>query len=143
MKRFFENISLEEMEAVATEIVEFLGEKRLVALYGEMGMGKTTLTRAMTYTITGVRHATSPTFSLINAYENTEGETGIYHFDCYRLIHADDLRGVGYEDYFYSGKYCFVEWPERVEDFLPDDIAVIHLEHGIDENHRNITIEIR
>lgn len=142
MKRFFENVTLEETETVAAQIIDFLGKNRLVALYGEMGMGKTTLTRAISYKITGIRHATSPTFSLINAYNNIDGEPAIYHFDCYRLDRPEELRAIGYEEYFYGDCFCFVEWPEKIKEYLPDDIAVIKIENGSDENHRNIIIEI-
>ncbi len=142
MRVEFENVELTQMPVVAASIVTTLGNHRLVALQGEMGMGKTTLTRAMVEQITGIAHATSPTFSLVNSYTDWEGEERIFHFDCYRLESPSDLVNIGYEEYFYSGKYCFIEWPELIKEYLPDETVFIFIKYGINDNSRHITLEI-
>lgn len=142
MRVEFENIELAQMSEVASSILKIIGSHRLIALQGEMGMGKTTLTRAMVEKITGIAHATSPTFSLVNSYSNFAGEELIYHFDCYRLESPSDLVNIGYEEYFFSGKYCFIEWPELIKDFLPDETVFIYFNYGSDTNSRQITLEI-
>ncbi|MDA3892320.1 MAG: tRNA (adenosine(37)-N6)-threonylcarbamoyltransferase complex ATPase subunit type 1 TsaE [Salinivirgaceae bacterium] len=90
-----------------------------VAFYGDMGAGKTTFIKELCILLKSTDVATSPTFSLINEYYTT-GDYKIFHFDFYRIKDIEEAFNIGYEDYFYSDEYCFVEWPELVEELLPE-----------------------
>ena len=107
---------------VARELLDALNGRTVVALRGEMGAGKTTLIRALAEVMGVEDQVTSPTFALVNEYRSAKGER-LFHFDFYRI---DDLReayDLGYEEYFYSGDLCLVEWPEKVEPLLPEEVV--------------------
>ncbi len=110
--------SLSEINAVAEKFIEAHPADRLFAFYGKMGSGKTTFIKALCEKLQVIDYVTSPTFALINVYE-TEQFQEIYHFDFYRIKSMDELFDLGYEEYFFSDKYCFVEWPELIEPLLP------------------------
>lgn len=110
--------SLSEINAVAEKFIEAHPADRLFAFYGKMGSGKTTFIKALCEKLQVMDYVTSPTFALINVYE-TEQFQEIYHFDFYRIKSMDELFDLGYEEYFFSDKYCFVEWPELIEPLLP------------------------
>ena len=110
--------SLSEINAVAEKFIEAHPVDRLFAFYGKMGSGKTTFIKALCEKLHVIDYVTSPTFALINVYE-TEQFQEIYHFDFYRIKSMDELFDLGYEEYFFSDKYCFVEWPELIEPLLP------------------------
>lgn len=133
----FETNSLDEFEAVALEIKAQFSEK-VIAFKGEMGAGKTTMINALCKAF-GVEDATSsPTFSLVNEYEGADGEI-LYHFDFYRLEDESEAFDMGYEDYFYSGNFCFIEWPEKVVNLLPDNLNVVEIKHNFEQ--RTITLK--
>ena len=114
--------SEEELQMVARELLDALNGRTVVALRGEMGAGKTTLIRALAEVMGVEDQVTSPTFALVNEYRSAKGER-LFHFDFYRI---DDLReayDLGYEEYFYSGDLCLVEWPEKVEPLLPEEVV--------------------
>ncbi len=118
--------SEEELPQVAAAILEAAGRRTVVVFRGEMGAGKTTLIRAITAALGSTDTVTSPTFALVNQYKGADGRN-IYHFDFYRI---DDLREAydfGYEEYFYSGDLCLVEWPEKIEALLPDDVVTVRI----------------
>ena len=123
--------SLSELERVAEEILSALGERRVVLLRGGMGAGKTTLVSRIASKLGAEDTVTSPTFALVNEYEGREGT--IYHFDFYRINRVEEVFDLGYEEYFYSGELCFVEWPEMVEGLLPDDAMQVRITVGDDQ----------
>ncbi len=114
----------------ARRFVEAMGEGTIYAFYGKMGAGKTTFIKAVCEVLGVEDVITSPTFSIVNEYRSaTTGEL-IYHFDFYRVKKLEEVYDMGYEDYFYSGALCFIEWPELVEDLLPGDaVRVDIVEH--------------
>ena len=123
--------SLSELERVAEEILSALGERRVVLLRGGMGAGKTTLVSRIAAKLGAEDTVTSPTFALVNEYEGRDGT--IYHFDFYRINRGEEVFDLGYEEYFYSGELCFVEWPEMVEGLLPDDAMQVRITVGDDQ----------
>ena len=125
--------SLTEIDSAAASIVDALGQTRKVAFAGEMGAGKTTLIQSICKNL-GVRDiVNSPTFALINEYFTEEGES-IYHFDLYRIEEVEELYDIGYEDYFYSDSWCFIEWPEKAMELMPDDLLLLHIDVLEDES---------
>ena len=118
--------SQEELPQVARAIIELLGRRTVVAFRGEMGAGKTTLIREIAAELGATDTVTSPTFAIVNQYKG-QGNRRIYHFDFYRI---EDLRGAfdfGYEEYFYSGDLCLVEWPEKIEPLLPENVVTVRI----------------
>lgn len=110
--------SLGELNQVAEKFLEAFPADRLFAFYGKMGSGKTTFIKALCEKLQVTDYVTSPTFALINVYD-TELSGEIYHFDFYRIKNMEELFDLGYEEYFFSDSYCFVEWPELIEPLLP------------------------
>ena len=137
MKRI-EIDSLSELERVAEEILSLIGERRVVLLRGGMGAGKTTLVSRIAAQLGAEDTVTSPTVALVNQYEGREGT--IYHFDFYRINRVEEVFDLGYEEYFYSGELCFVEWPEMVEGLLPEDAMEVRITVG-DDDKRIFEIE--
>ena len=105
--------------------------ERVFAFYGSMGVGKTTFIKAICSELGSPDYVTSPTFALINEYTASEGKI-IYHFDFYRIKKIDEAFDLGYEDYIYSGNYCFIEWPEMIEQLLPEGIVEVRIKEGDD-----------
>ena len=103
-----------------------MGDDRVFAFYGSMGVGKTTFIKAICRQLKVTDNVSSPTFALINEYETREEEL-IYHFDLYRIKEIGELYDIGYEDYFYGGQYCFIEWPEKAEELLPPGVRRIYI----------------
>jgi len=116
--------NISELTNIANKILEQYKDKRAFAFYGPMGAGKTTLIKELCKQLNVIDNTSSPTFSIINEYKTKEGKS-IYHFDFYRLKNETEAFDLGYEDYFYSNNYCFIEWPEKVENLLPEDIVKI------------------
>jgi tRNA threonylcarbamoyladenosine biosynthesis protein TsaE len=117
---------LENLQDVAKQIFECLGDKKIVALYGNMGAGKTTLIKAICREAGVDESVTSPTFSLVNEYR-TSGNKTVCHFDFYRINSISEVYDLGYEEYFYSGELCFIEWPEMIEELLPENTLRIYI----------------
>ncbi len=115
---------LDNIRAAAQEFIKNMGEARVFAFYGKMGAGKTTFVKAICEELGVEDVITSPTFAIINEYE---GEETIYHFDFYRIKKLEEVYDMGYEDYFYSGALCFIEWPELIEEILPDDAVRVSI----------------
>ena len=127
--------AISELDNVARLLIETHASARIFAFYGEMGAGKTTLIKAICKYLNVIQTVNSPTFSLVNEY-TTLDETIIYHFDFYRIKKISEAFDIGYEEYFYSGNYCFIEWPEKVESLLPENH--IHIDLMIEGNNRRI-----
>lgn len=119
-------MELNELDVLAREILKAAGNERIFAFYGEMGAGKTTLIKALCSALESEVTATSPTFSIVNEYQ-TKNNQHIYHFDCYRIDDEEEAADIGLEEYFYSGHYCFIEWPEKIAGFLPETFLKLEL----------------
>ena len=124
--------NLEDINQAARRFVENMGRSRVFAFYGKMGAGKTTFIKAVCEQL-GVNDViTSPTFAIVNEYTSeTSGET-IYHFDFYRIKKIEEVYDMGYEEYFYGGGLCFIEWPELVEDLLPENATKVTIGENVD-----------
>ena len=117
--------SIEQIDETARQFVEQIGDHRVFAFYGSMGAGKTTFVKAVCEQL-GVQDViTSPTFAIVNEYTGDDG--AIYHFDFYRIKKLEEVYDMGYEDYFYSGALCFIEWPELIEELLPEDAVKVSI----------------
>ncbi|WP_449033830.1 tRNA (adenosine(37)-N6)-threonylcarbamoyltransferase complex ATPase subunit type 1 TsaE [Prevotella sp.] len=123
--------SLDTIHEAAKEFIKGMGDGKVFAFYGKMGAGKTTFIKALCEVL-GVNDViTSPTFAIINEY--TDGnDNPIYHFDFYRIKKLEEVYDMGYEDYFYSGNLCLLEWPELVEDVLPENVIKVTIEEQPD-----------
>lgn len=129
IKKFEEKFTEERISEVAEKLIKFYPNTRIFAFYGAMGVGKTTMVKAVCKHLKTTDTVDSPTFSIVNQYLTEEGSY-IYHFDFYRLKKNEEAYDIGYEEYFFSGNYCFIEWPEKIEELLPDDCCrVILSEH--------------
>ena len=124
--------SLEEIKQAAKEFVGEMGEHSVFAFYGKMGAGKTTFIKAICEELGVTDIITSPTFAIINEYRSDSTGELIYHFDFYRIKKLEEVYDMGYEDYFYSGALCFIEWPELIEDLLPGDAIAVKIEEQAD-----------
>jgi tRNA threonylcarbamoyladenosine biosynthesis protein TsaE len=127
---------LDEINSAAKQFLEQNKNDKHFAFYGEMGAGKTTFIKELSKVLNVIDEVTSPTFSLINEYATALGEP-VYHFDFYRIKNIEDVYNIGYEDYFYSDNYCFVEWPELVEELLPDTMLKVKI-NILDNSSREI-----
>lgn len=116
--------SLDDIKSAASQFIDNMGQSTIFAFYGKMGAGKTTFIKAICENLGVEDVITSPTFALINEYTDGEGDP-VYHFDFYRIKKLDEVYDMGYEDYFYSGHLCLIEWPELIEDLLPDDAVKV------------------
>ncbi len=130
-------LSLTDLPEIAQKVIDYAGDSRIFLFYGDMGAGKTTLIKALCGELGSDDVITSPTFSIVNEYA---GPNKIYHFDFYRLKAQNEALDLGAEEYFYSGNYCFIEWPEKIPDLLPENYVLIRVEAGPD-NSRKITVE--
>jgi len=131
---------IDHIREAAREFIEHIGEHRVFAFYGKMGAGKTTFVKAICEELGVDDVITSPTFAIINEYTTAHQPSDIslqtstiYHFDFYRIKKLEEVYDMGYEDYFYSGALCFIEWPELIEEILPDDairVSITEQEDG-------------
>ena len=132
--------SLEQIQEAAHQFVEAMGDNTVFAFYGKMGAGKTTFIKAVCE-VFGVEDViTSPTFAIVNEYRSDLAGELIYHFDFYRIKKLDEVYDMGYEDYFYSGALCFIEWPELIEELLPGNTIKVSIEEN-EAGEREITLE--
>lgn len=131
--------NLEELPNAAKQVIDELKGNKIVAFYGKMGAGKTTLITEICKAYKVVDTISSPTFSLVNEY-HTESDDIIYHFDFYRINKIEEAYDFGYEEYFFSDNLCLIEWPELIEDLLPSECVTILIEEKSD-NKRLITIK--
>ena len=128
---------LKETKEFGERLGSILEGGDLLSLTGDLGAGKTTLTKSIGIGLGVEDYITSPTFALINEYK---GRVYVYHFDVYRLEHEDDLLDLGYEDYFYSNGVTIIEWGDKIEDILPEDRINIKIEKGKELDERIITL---
>lgn len=123
----WEVTSTEELEEVALEILKKASAFRILCLHGDLGAGKTTLIKVICRKLGVSDEVQSPSFSIVNEYQDSKREP-VYHFDFYRLKSEEEAYDLGYEDYFYSGHFCFIEWPEKVKSLLELKKADIFIE---------------
>ena len=126
--------SLESIHEAAREFIAAMGDNTVFALYGKMGAGKTTFVKALCEELGVTDVITSPTFAIVNEYRSDETGELIYHSDFYRIKKLSEVYDMGYEDYFYSGALCFIEWPELVEELLPGNAVKVTIEELEDGN---------
>lgn len=130
--------SLDGIADAARQFVDAMGENKVFAMFGPMGVGKTTFVKAVCE-ILGVKDTiTSPTFAIVNEYRTNTGDQ-IFHFDFYRIRKVEEVYDMGYEDYVYSGAVCFLEWPELIEELLPEDAVRVTLSEE-EDGTRTITL---
>lgn len=129
--------SLDKIGDAAREFVAQIGESRVFAFHGGMGAGKTTFIKAICEQLGVKEVVTSPTFAIVNEYDSNSGP--IYHFDFYRIKNLVEVMDLGFEDYAYSGHLCLMEWPELIEDLLPDNTVSVHIEET-DNGMRKVTV---
>lgn len=131
--------SLSDLNIIADKFLRLMRDKKVFAFFGPMGVGKTTFIKALCNELGVVEIVTSPTFTLINEYQTGKGEI-IYHFDFYRIKKIEEVYDFGYEEYFFSGNYCFIEWPDKVAEILPENVVFVQM---IENEDGSRTINIR
>lgn len=133
------SFSIEQLGEVAAGLLEAFPEQRFFAFFGKMGVGKTTLIKALCDCLGVSDNVCSPTFAIVNQYRAGNGSP-VFHFDFYRLKNLDEAFDIGYEEYFYIGEYCFTEWTEKIEPLLPDQYVRVEIVE--DEGQRSLTATV-
>ncbi len=131
MKKSITVRGLDDLPKAAETILKDIGDHRVIALFGKMGAGKTTLIKEFCKALNVEDVVNSPTFALVNEYGTKNGEP-VYHFDFYRIESIEEVYDIGYEEYVYSGHYCFIEWPEMIESLLPESYVSLSIEEQSD-----------
>jgi len=132
--------TIKALDGIARELLDKFPEQRVFAFYGKMGAGKTTFIQAICRELGSSDNVISPTFALINEYK-TEWMRSIFHFDFYRIEDMEEAFDLGYEDYFYSGEYCLIEWPEKIEPLLPENYVEVKIK-ALENGDRRISAKI-
>lgn len=135
LKLVCENVH--SLDAAASLLLHTFSGHRVFALFGNMGAGKTTFIKALCRKLHVKDVVNSPTFAIVNEYLDTKGES-VYHFDFYRLKKESEAIDIGYEEYVYSGCYCFMEWPEKIENLLPDGYVSVRFDTDDETDIRTI-----
>ena len=130
------NFTLNSIREAAKTFIQNMGSGRVYAFYGKMGAGKTTFIKALCEELGVEDVITSPTFAIVNEYRSETTGQLIYHFDFYRIKKIEEVYDMGYEDYFYSGALCFLEWPELIEELLPADAVKVTISQQEDGSRR-------
>jgi len=138
MNKISVNYNFSEIAAATRELINYAGNQKIFLFYGDMGAGKTTFIKSLCANLGAHESVTSPTFSIVNEYSCDKNK--IYHFDFYRLKNQNEALDLGYEEYFYSGNYCFIEWPEKIDGLLPPHYIRIDIQ-VLDDNNRLLTFE--
>lgn len=130
--------TLDNMAVAAAEFLDAVGDNRLIAFHGHLGAGKTTFIKALCDLLGVVDNVCSPTFTIVNEYRAADGQS-VFHFDFYRIDDLREAQDLGLEEYFFSGCFCFMEWPEKIADLLPEEVLDVEIE-PIDQNTRRIRL---
>lgn len=130
---------LTSINETAKEFIAQMGDNRLFFFYGDMGAGKTTFIRAICKELGVTESVNSPTFAIVNEYTDRDGKP-IYHFDFYRIEKEEEAFDFGYEDYFFSGNLCFVEWPEKIENLIPNEGISVYIQEE-ENGERSVTLK--
>ncbi|MEJ6749009.1 MAG: tRNA (adenosine(37)-N6)-threonylcarbamoyltransferase complex ATPase subunit type 1 TsaE [Flavobacteriales bacterium] len=117
---------ISELKSVALQLIQYKKQKNIICFYGEMGVGKTTFIKEICKNLLVNDNVSSPTFSIVNQYKTKENKI-IYHFDFYRLETEEEAYDMGYEEYFFQNDLCLIEWPEKIEGLIPEDIIKVIL----------------
>lgn len=117
MRKEWDATEISHLDEIAVQLLSFVGDGRVVCFHGDLGAGKTTFIKAICRQLSVKDAVQSPTFSIVNEYETSTGEP-VYHFDFYRLKTEEEAFDLGYEQYIFSGYFCFIEWPEKVKNLL-------------------------
>ena len=136
----FQNCSLSELPSIARKILDSFREELVFALYGNLGAGKTTLIKAFCEVLGVTDEVTSPSFTLVNEYHCANDEL-VYHFDFYRIKRLEEVMDIGYEEYLYSGWYCFLEWADKMEELLPESYVEVSVEKNEKDDLRKILVK--
>lgn len=131
--------SLSQIQDAARQLIAYAGDVKIWVFQGQMGAGKTTLIKALSKEMNVVDQVSSPTFGIVNEYETTARER-IYHFDFYRMDNPLEALDIGIEEYFYSGEYCWIEWAEKIAQFLPEEFLLVRIVIDSEQN-RIITLQ--
>ena len=123
--------NIENIHEAARQFIDAMGDQQVFAFYGSMGAGKTTFIKAICEEMGVSDVVTSPTFAIVNEYTTDKGQR-IFHFDFYRIKKLEEVYDMGYEDYFYSNALCFIEWPELLEELLPDNAVRVSIKENAD-----------
>ncbi len=137
MRYSFKSSSVNDLKNIAKKIIQHFPDERVFALYGSMGAGKTTFIQSLCSYLKVTDEVTSPTFSIINEYITTQNKP-VFHFDFYRIKKLDEVFDIGYEEYIYSGDYCFIEWPEIIQELLPEKFVYIKIKETGEDGSREI-----
>lgn len=130
---------LDQIEDAARQVIACAGDEKIWVFQGQMGAGKTTLIKALSKEMNVLDQVSSPTFGIVNEYETNSGQR-IFHFDFYRMDDPTEALDIGIEEYFYSGEYCWIEWAEKIAQFLPEEFLLIKISIESDQG-RTITLQ--
>lgn len=128
--------NIKDINKAARTFIDYMPEGNVIAFYGNMGAGKTTFIKALCEELGVEDEVTSPTFAIVNEYTCNNAPSKIYHFDFYRIKKLEEVYDMGYEDYFYSDSLCLIEWPELIEELLPDDVTKVHITEQSDGSRK-------
>ena len=137
MEKQFSINSVDELSQVSELLISWRDKSNIIAFYGPMGAGKTTLIKNLCHKLGVTDEVNSPTFALVNEYP-TPIEDSIFHFDFYRIKKLEEVYDIGYEDYFYSGRLCLLEWPELIDPLMPEHFIKVEIALGDSDNARKI-----
>ena len=133
--------SVDALAEVSDYLISLRDEADIIAFYGAMGAGKTTLIKNLCHRMGVTDEVNSPTFAIVNEYVTEEGES-VYHFDFYRIKKIEEAYDIGFENYFDSGNLCLIEWPEMIEPLMPEKYIRVEIRHGASDDEREITCEL-
>ena len=141
LQKEFEINSVEELSQVSEYLLVLRDESDIIAFYGPMGAGKTTLIKNLCHRMGVTDEVNSPTFAIVNEYVTEEAES-VYHFDFYRIKKLEEVYDIGYENYFYSGNLCLLEWPEMIEPLMPEKFIRVDIALGDTDDSRRIVVSV-
>lgn len=139
-KEFHVN-GIDELGQVADYLISLRNESDIIAFYGPMGAGKTTLIKNLCHKMGVTDEVNSPTFAIVNEYVTVEGDS-VYHFDFYRIKKLEEVYDIGYDNYFYSGNLCLLEWPEMIDPLMPDRYIRVEIALGETDDSRKISVSV-
>lgn len=140
-KKEFHINGVDELGQVADYLISLRNESDIIAFYGPMGAGKTTLIKNLCHKMGVTDEVNSPTFAIVNEYVTVEGES-VYHFDFYRIKKLEEVFDIGYDNYFYSGNLCLLEWPEMIDPLMPDRFVRVDIALGETDDSRKISVSV-